>query len=61
MEELEEYLYCSWRPGIVGNVQWVCLWLEQTGNWGLCFSFYEWLKDTREMWNWLRKISMNMG
>jgi len=32
MEELEEKLYCSWGAGIVGNVQWVCLWLEHAGN-----------------------------
>jgi hypothetical protein len=23
---LEEYLYCSWSTGNIGNVEWVCLW-----------------------------------
>ena len=24
-EGLEEYLYCSWPMGNVGNIEWVCL------------------------------------
>jgi len=30
-EGLEEYIYCLWPTGNVGNVEWVCLCLEHAG------------------------------